>query len=64
VLLLRLERALAKGGRKIRVDRAGRQTKYLLVDTRKNELVEVDVDLETLAREVGAMEPWEQLAPP
>jgi hypothetical protein len=48
-LLVRLERALKKGDRKIRVDRIGQHTRYLLVDTKQNSLVEVDVDLEELA---------------
>jgi hypothetical protein len=61
-LLVRLERALKKDGRKIRVDRIGRQARYLLVDTMKNALVEVDVDLEEFAKKIGVMEPWETLA--
>ena len=61
-LLVRLERALKKDGRKIRVDRIGRQARYLLVDTLKNALVEVDVDLEEFAKKIGVMEPWERLA--
>jgi hypothetical protein len=48
-LLVRPERALKKDGRKIRVDRIGQHTRYLLVDTKQNSLVEVDVDLEELA---------------
>jgi hypothetical protein len=63
-LLVRLERALKKDGRKIRVDRIGRQTRYLLVDTKQNSLVEVDVDLEEFAHRIGVLEPWERLAPP
>jgi hypothetical protein len=61
-LLVRLERALKKDNRKIRVDRIGRQARYLLVDTMQNSLVEVDVDLEELAHRIGVMEPWERLA--
>jgi hypothetical protein len=61
-LLVRLERALKKVGQKIRVDRIGRQSRYLLLDTKQNSLVEVDVDLEELAHRIGVMEPWERLA--
>jgi hypothetical protein len=61
-LLLRLERVLKKSDQRIRVDRIGRQSRYLLIDTKRNVLVEVDVDLEELAKRVGAMEPWERLA--
>jgi hypothetical protein len=33
-----------------------------VVDTKKQAVVDTDVDLEALAREVGAMKPWERLA--
>jgi hypothetical protein len=42
----------------------GQHTRYLLVDTKQNSLVEVDVDLEELAHRIGVMEPWERIAPP
>jgi len=57
-----LVRALKKDNRKIGVDRSGQGTRYLLVDTMANSLVEVDVDLEQLAKSIGVMEPWETLA--
>jgi hypothetical protein len=61
-LLLRLERALKRDGYKIRVDRTGRQTRYLLIDATKNDLLEVDLDIEAYAKKIGAMEPWEVLS--
>jgi hypothetical protein len=61
-LLVRLERASKKSGHKIRVDRLGQKTRYLLINKMKNELVEVDIDLEEYAKRVGVMEPWERLA--
>jgi hypothetical protein len=61
-LLLRLERVLKRDGRKIRVDRTGHQTRYLLIDTKKNDLLEVDVNIELLAKSLGVMQPWETLA--
>jgi hypothetical protein len=61
-LLVRLERASKRTGHKIRVDRLGQKTRYLLINNMKNELVEVDVDLEEYAKRVGVMEPWERLA--
>jgi hypothetical protein len=42
----------------------GQHTRYLLVDTKQNSLVEVDVDLEELAQRIRVMEPWERIAPP
>jgi hypothetical protein len=61
-LLVRLERASKKSGHKIRVDRLGQKTRYLLIDKFKNELVEVDIDLEEYAKRIGVMEPWEVIA--
>jgi hypothetical protein len=61
-LVARVERTLAKQGRELHVDRRGNQLKLYLVDTQKQAVVETDVDLEALAREIGAMKPWEQLA--
>jgi hypothetical protein len=60
-LLLRLDRALRQEGRRIRVDRKGQRVRYLLVDTERNDLVAVDVDIEALARERDLLEPWERL---
>jgi hypothetical protein len=53
---------LKRDGRKIRVDRTGHQTRYLLIDTKKNDLLEVDVNIELLAKSLGVMQPWETLA--
>jgi hypothetical protein len=33
-----------------------------VVDTKKQAVVETNVDIEALAREVGALRPWETLA--
>jgi hypothetical protein len=61
-LVGRVERALAKQGRELHVDRRSNQLRFYLVDTKKQAVVDTDVDLEALAREVGAMKTWEQLA--
>jgi hypothetical protein len=37
--------------------------KYYRIDTRRNFLIEKDVDLEGRAREIGALQGWEELAP-
>jgi len=37
--------------------------KFYRVDYRRNFMVEKDVDLEALAREIGALKAWEELAP-
>jgi hypothetical protein len=58
----RVERALAKQDRELHVDRIGNKLRLYLVDTKKQAVVDTDVDLEALAREVGAMKPWERLA--
>ena len=61
-LVARVERALAKQDRELHVDRIGNKLRLYLVDTKKQAVVDTDVDLEGLAREVGAMKPWERLA--
>jgi hypothetical protein len=62
IVVARAERTLAKQGRELHVDSQGNQLRLYLVDTQKQAVVETDVDLEVLAREIGAMKPWEQLA--
>jgi hypothetical protein len=61
-MIARLERALAKLGRELRVDRRGRVSNFILIDTAKQAIVETDVDIEALARKLGSLEPWERLA--
>lgn len=61
-LVARVERALAKQDRELHVDRIGNKLRLYLVDTKKQAVVDTDVDLEALARKVGAMKPWERLA--
>jgi hypothetical protein len=61
-LVARVEGALAKQDRELHVDRRGNKLRLYLVDTSKQSVVDTDVDLEALAREVGAMKPWERLA--
>jgi hypothetical protein len=61
-LVARVERALAKQDRELHVDRIGNKLRLYLVDTKKQAVVDTDVDLEAVAREVGAMKPWERLA--
>jgi hypothetical protein len=57
-----VQRALAKKQRQLRVDRRDRQTALLLIDTKRQAIVETEVDLEALARRLGVLQPWEQLA--
>jgi hypothetical protein len=60
-LLARLDRALAKDGRALHIDRRGRGCRWLLVDTDKGQLLQTDVNLEALGHKIGALEPWERL---
>jgi hypothetical protein len=48
-LIGRLERALRKERRKLRVDRRRSDIRYIIIDTKKQAIVETDVDLEKLA---------------
>jgi hypothetical protein len=61
-LIARVERALAKQGRELHADRMSNQTNFYVVDTEKQVVVETGVDIETLARQIGALKPWEVLA--
>lgn len=61
-MMARLERALAKLGRELQVDRRGRESNFILIDTSKRVIVETDLDIEKLARDLGSLEPWERLA--
>jgi hypothetical protein len=36
--------------------------RFFIVDTAKGTIIERDADLESLARRLGALEPWERLA--
>lgn len=60
-LTARVQRALAKEERQLRVDRRDRQTALLLIDTKRRAIVETDVDLEKLGRDLGVLQPWERL---
>ena len=61
-LILRLERSLAKDGRELRIHRNGTRTVYLVVETAKNEIAETTDDIEALAHQIGALQPYEVLA--
>jgi hypothetical protein len=61
-LISRLERALAKQDRELHADRSSNQLSFYVVDTKKQTVVQTDVDIESLAREIGALRPWETLA--
>jgi hypothetical protein len=62
-LIARMQRALAKDGRRLRTDRRGRRTSYLLIDSKRQTLIAADIDLEQLGRELGVLQPYERLEP-
>jgi hypothetical protein len=57
-LIARVDRALTKQGRELRIARRGGMSNFLVID---NEAI-ADNDLEKLARKIGVLEPWERLA--
>jgi hypothetical protein len=59
-LIARVDRALAKQGRELRIARRGGMSNFLVIH--EDAIADHEVDLEVLARKVGAMEPWEKLA--
>ena len=63
-LVARIERALAKQGRELRSRQPFKwhTRKYLIIDVQQQIIVASYTDLVTLGRELGRLEPWEQLA--
>jgi hypothetical protein len=59
-LIARVDRALIKQGRELRIARRGGMSNFLVIDN--DAIADNEVDLEALARKIGAMEPWERLA--
>jgi hypothetical protein len=65
VLVRRINRALAEN-RQLRVAREGSSAasqvgRYYVVDTRRNVLVEDDIDIESLGRRLGCLRSWEEV---
>jgi hypothetical protein len=61
-LIGRIERVLRKQNQYLRVDRRGGDIRHIIIDTKKQAIVETDVDLERLARRLRVLKPWERLA--
>jgi hypothetical protein len=59
----RINRALAHGRRQLRADRHRGDIRYIIIDTKKQAIVETGVDLDKLARKLEVLQPWER-APP
>jgi len=56
----RINRALAHERKQLRVDRRGGAIKHMLVDVRNGQVVEIDVDLDKLARKLEVLQRWEK----
>jgi hypothetical protein len=65
-VVARIERALAKQGRELRSRQPFKRhtRKYLIVDVQQQIIVASYDDLVTLGRDLGCLEPWEELAAP
>jgi hypothetical protein len=63
-LVARIERTLAKQGRKLRSCQPLplSQRKYLVIDTQQHVIVATYTDLVQLGRDLHCLEPWERLA--
>jgi hypothetical protein len=59
-LIARVDRALAKQGRELRIARRGGMSNFLVIDN--DAIADNDADLEKLARKIGVLETWERLA--
>lgn len=65
-LLARVNRRLAKDGKTLRRNRPTDACfkelgRFTLIDTGRGAVVEHHVDLETLARQLGVLESWEEI---
>jgi hypothetical protein len=56
------ERKLRPWGQQLRADRHRGGVAYFLVDTKKRVILQVNVDIEKLARKLDVLEPWERPA--
>lgn len=65
-LMQRLQRALAKEGQVLKVTRGARAIvdlgRHYVIDVRRNVVIDKNVDLEALSRDLGVLRPWEKLA--
>ena len=59
-LIGRIARRLRRRGQQLRADRRGGTLRHMLVDVKKGEVIETDVDLDKLARKLEVLQPWEQ----
>jgi hypothetical protein len=57
----RINRALAHERRRLRADRRRGDIRYIIIDTKKQAVVEADVDLAKLARKLDVLQPWERV---
>lgn len=61
-LVARISRALKKQKRELKTDRSNRQVNYLIIDEPQYRIVDFDVEIEALGRQLGVLRPWEKLA--
>jgi hypothetical protein len=61
-LMGRIERKLRPQGQQLRADRHRGGVAHFLVDTKKRVILQVNVDIEKLARKIEVLEPWERPA--
>jgi hypothetical protein len=64
-LYARIDRALRRDGEQLRTARSeameSQAGRYYIVDTERNFISHMDVELEELGRELGVLEAWEEL---
>lgn len=61
-LIRRINRKLAEDDQVLRLARAKRDVgEFYVVDTRRNFIVSKHIDLVMIAREMGALKPWEHV---
>jgi hypothetical protein len=65
-LYARIARKLAKDGKQLRTARSAAMEsnvgRYYIIDTYRNEVVDYRLDLITLGKDLGLLQPWEEVA--
>ena len=57
----RIKRALKQRGQRLHCSRRNWRSTFAVIDAAKGAVVAINVDLEALAHEIGALQPWETI---
>jgi len=60
-LVNRVDRRLRRRGQHLRADRRGGTLRHMIIDTVKDTVIEMDVDLIKLAQKLDVLQSWERV---